>query len=151
MATLLDAPKRSARTEEFVDGRIRDVRARLRNLDRASAGLEVAVSGLALVFAYLLVSHWLEIPSWGYALAGLGWLAGAAGYLWYAIYRPSRREINPLFVAHRVERMIPDARNSIVNYVDLHDEERVAAPIRSVISQRAARDLTNGVGLPVQR
>ena len=35
--------------------------------------------------------------------------------------RPFRLRVNPYYAAKHVEETLPDAKNSIVNWLDLHD------------------------------
>ena len=53
------------------------------------------------------------------------------------------RRINPYFAARQVERTLPGAKNSVVNWVDLRDQPLPPA-IRNALGLRAARDLKRG-------
>src|SRR5205823_13830597 len=70
-----------------------------------------------------------------------GYLAFAAGFLYLTLFRPSRRQINPYFAAHQVEQTVPNAKNSLVTWVDFEQDERLPGSIRTAIGQKAARDL----------
>ena len=50
------------------------------------------------------------------------------------------RRINPYYAARRIETTIPEAKNSVVNYLDLRAEP-IAPAFRNAISSQAARDL----------
>ena len=56
------------------------------------------------------------------------------------MFLPLSRRINPYFAARQLERSLPGAKNSVVNWLDLHDENLPSA-IRGAVGQRAARDL----------
>ena len=43
-------------------------------------------------------------------------------FVFYFLVRPFLRPINPFFAAQRVEDTVPDAKNSVINWLDLHDE-----------------------------
>jgi hypothetical protein len=143
MATLLDAPKppSSAKVEEFVDKQLRAARRRVRVLDFFINGLALAVVTLVFVLAVLLVDRYVETPpGTGWAVV-LAYLALAAGYLYLTLFRPSRRQINPYFAARQVEQKVPNAKNSLVTWVDLEEDQKVPGSIRTAIGQKAARDL----------
>ncbi len=56
------------------------------------------------------------------------------------VFLPLSRRINPYFAARQLERSLPGAKNSVVNWLDLRDENLPSA-IRGAVGQRAARDL----------
>ena len=147
-ATLLDAPRspNPAKLEEFVEAQLTAARRRVRVLDVFLAGLVLAVASLAFLFVVLLIDRYVETPH------GLGWgvfglyIAMAAGFLYVAVLRPSRRMINPYFAARQVEQTVANAKNSLVTWVDFEEDERLPGSIRTAIGQKAARDL-KGVDL----
>ena len=148
MATLLDAPKAptAAKLEEYVQRQLTAARRRVRLLDFFSAGLSLAVGALVVLLALQLVDRYVETPrGTGWALLGVG-IALAAGYLYVLLFRPSRRDINPYFAASRVEQTLPNAKNSLVTWVDFQEDDRLPGSVRSAIGQKAARDL-RGVDL----
>ena len=148
MATLLDAPKSAtpAKVEEFVENQLKAARRRVRLLDYFMAGLTLAVISLGFLVVALLVDRYVETPrgTWWTVLAG--YLFFAAGFLYLTLFRPSRRQINPYFAAHQVEQTVPNAKNSLVTWVDFEEDQRLPGSIRSAIGQKAARDL-KGVDL----
>jgi hypothetical protein len=141
MPTLLDLPKTPNKPQEFVEKQIEQARQRIRLLDWFSAGLRILIGAFAVLFAALLVDHYVGTP------VGSGWAAltvfggGVAGYLYLTLYRPGRRQINPIYAARQVEHSIPDAKNSVINYIDLKDDEKVPGSVMAAIGVRAARDL----------
>ncbi len=143
MPALLESPKTVNKQQEFVEKQIEQARQRIRLLDWFSAGLRALIGAFAFLFAALLVDHYVETP------AGSGWaaltvfIAGVAGYLYLTLYRPGRRQINPIYAARQVEHNIPDAKNSVINYIDLKDDEKVPGSVMAAIGVRAARDLRN--------
>ena len=145
MATLLDAPK-VPRVEEFVEKQLTAARRRVRVLDFFLAGLVLAVGSLALLLVALFINRYVETPR-GTGWVALGaYLALATGFIYAAVFRPSRRQINPYFAARRVEKTVPNAKNSLVTWVDFEEDERLPGSIRTAIGQKAARDL-KGVDL----
>ena len=143
MATLTDAPRLSAKARELVEARIDEVRRRLRVIDLIRTGL-VALAGLFLTYAaYRFVDRYTDVPPaafWGgMALT----LAAIAGYVYWSLFRVERRAINPLYAARELERVLPQARNAVVNYVDLRDEERLAGSLKDAIATRASKEVCN--------
>src|SRR5207245_6119949 len=53
---------------------------------------------------------------------------------------PLCRRINPYYAARRIEETLPQAKNSVVNWLDLHDET-LAPAFRTAITHKAAKDL----------
>src|SRR5262249_3613141 len=48
-----------------------------------------------------------------------------------------RRRVNPYFVAHQLEETLPDAKNGLINWLDLREEELPSA-FRNNVGARAA-------------
>lgn len=141
MATLLDAPRPGPNVEAFVEKQLIAARRRVRFLDFFLAGLTLGIGSLVVLLAGLLVDRAVEMPRgtwWGIVT---GYLALAAGFLYWALFRPSRRAINPYFAARQVERNVPDAKNSLVTFVDFEEDPKLPGSIKTAISQKAARDL----------
>jgi hypothetical protein len=143
MATLLDAPKppSPAKVEEFVEKQLRAARRRVRVLDFFMAGLSLAVGSLLFFFAVQLVDRYVETPrGTGWAVLA-GYAALASGFVYLVLFRPSRRQINPYFAARQVEQNVPNAKNSLVTWVDFEQDNQLPGSIRSAIGHKAARDL----------
>jgi hypothetical protein len=141
MPAVLDTPKNVNKQEEFVQKQIEEARQRIRRQDALVAVLILAIGTLVFLLSALLIDRYVETPRaarWG-ALAV--YLAGAAGLLYLLLFRPSRRQINPFYAARKVEQTIPDAKNSVVNYIDLKDDDQVPGSVKAAIGIRAARDL----------
>ncbi len=135
-----DKPKAS-KPEAFVEKQIEHARGRIRTLDFFQTGLVVLIATLAFIFAILLIDRAYETPRGTIWAVIFLFAVAAAGYGWYALFRPSRRHINPFYAAHQVEQTIPDAKNSVINYVDLQDDESVPASVKASIGARAAKDI----------
>src|SRR5205085_6550446 len=58
----------------------------------------------------------------------------------YFLLVPLTRKVNPYYAARRVEALVPNAKNSVVNWLDLH-RENLPVAIRGALGQRAAKDL----------
>ncbi|WP_020473981.1 hypothetical protein [Zavarzinella formosa] len=143
MATLLDATKapNSAKVEEFVNRQLKAARRRVRVLDFFAAGLVVAITTLVFLLIVQFIDRAYETPpKIGYLVWGV-YGALAVGYLYWSVFRPSRREINPYYAARELELNVDTAKNSLVTWVDLEDDQKLPPSIRAAISQKAAKDL----------
>lgn len=143
MATLLDAakPQKSAKMEEFVQRQLSLARSRVRLLDYFSASLVLAVFSLVFLLTVQLLDRAYETPpNTAYFVWG-GYAVLAIGYLYWALFRPSVREINPYYAAKMLENNVENAKNSLVTWVDFEDDQQIAASIKTALSQKAAKDL----------
>ena len=147
MATLLDAPKANPnQISDFVEKQLNAARRRVRTLDFFLAGLSLALVSLAFLLVVLLIDRYVATPK-GSGWAALAVYLGLAAYFIYLrLFQSSRRQINPYFAARQVEQTVPNAKNSLVTWVDFEDDARLAGSIKSAISQKAAKDL-KGVDL----
>ncbi len=129
-----------ARYDAFVAGQLAKAESRIRAFDLATGLLGLLAA--TLVFAVLMAaidSQWTLSPAVRQTVLGL-YLVGAGVHLYRMVYLPLRRRINPYYAARKVEATVPGAKNSVINWVDLHDQ-KLAPAIRSAVGQRAARDL----------
>ena len=104
----------------------------------ASGGL-LALVALALLYAAVMVAvdKFAELPAWARG-GGLGvTLAVAAVVGYFRVYRPLARAINPRFAARRVESVSPGAKNAVINWVDLENEQ-LGETVRAQLASRAA-------------
>lgn len=134
-------PSGQTRHEAVVEGQLRRARQRIRLLDITSATLGLAVAALAYGLVLSILDSWLLLPGWcrQTAFAGFGLLVLA--YLGGAVIPPLFRRVNPYYAAQQVERTIPEAKNSVVNWLDLRAQPLPPA-IRVAVSQKAARDIS---------
>src|SRR5206468_929742 len=108
--------------------------------DIGVAALGLLAGTLAYALGMVLLDRWLYLPDLARQLALFIYLAAAVAYTALILTRPLRREVNPYFAARRVERAVPGAKNSVVSWLDLHDEP-LPASIKAAVSQKAAADL----------
>ena len=144
MATDLETKTAAPKYEAFVDKQLAKVRSRIRALD---AGRSLLMLGVATL-AYFLLSAAFDLAVKGaddawMSLVRLGafgiYVAVMAGFLVQLGLRLYRR-INPYYAAKQLEESIPDAKNSVINWLDLK-EEKLPGAIRNAVGQRAAREL----------
>lgn len=140
MSTQTAARPSARKHEAFVEAQLRRARLRIRALDTATAALGLAAGALAYGLLMALCDSVLELSlatrQVACALFGLAALAYAARFIAW----PWFRQVNPYYAALQVEHALPGAKNSVVNWLDLHDEE-LPASIRTAVAHRAARDL----------
>jgi hypothetical protein len=126
--------------DAYVAAQLRRAELRIRTLDVAGALLGFfALTGLLLGTAALADSF---IPAFTVVrpfVLPLYFLAAVA-FLGLTLARPLMRHINPYYTAVRMERTTPGTKNSVVNWLDLHDTKLPPA-IRNALGQRAAKDL----------
>jgi collagen type III alpha len=136
--------RKPPKQELFIQSNLDDLRRRLHRLDIASALLGLAI----VVFGYALLAGLFDFAVggsdawWVGFVRGAGFLVflGLAGWFSYALVQRWLRPLNPYFVAREIERQIPDAKNSVINWLDLKDEKLPPA-IRTAVTSRAAKDV----------
>ncbi len=133
-------PATAARGDAFVADRLARTERRIRTFDLAAAGLGFAAATCAYAALMLAADRLLAGSEGVRQILFLGYLAGAAAYLAVFVVRPLTRRINPHFAARQVEQTVPGAKNSVVNWVDLHGQPLHPA-VRNALGVRAAKDL----------
>ncbi|MCE2805602.1 MAG: hypothetical protein LW700_10380, partial [Gemmataceae bacterium] len=85
----------------------------------------------------------LRLSGAGSLLLRLVWLAGFISCGWVLFRRvvqPLIFKVQPLYVAHEIERHLPGCKNSLINWLDLRDSNLPAA-VKIAVANRALRDL----------
>jgi collagen type III alpha len=137
-------PSSATKFENFVEQELNRVRNRIRLVDVGLAALLFLVVTLTYALGMVLLERFVGLERGGlgtgvrvvafvlYALAAL-FALGLTGLRLY-------RRINPYYAARQLEQTLPDAKNSMVNWLDLR-EEKLPSAIRAALGQKAARDL----------
>ncbi len=133
-------PSPVSKYETFVEEQLARARNRIRLLDLAAAGLGFLIVTLGYGLLMAVLDRLLELSSLVRQAAFGLYLVGAVVYLGFVVSRVLLRRVNPLYAAKQVEQSLPGAKNSVVNYLDLRDQD-LPAPIRGAVSHRAAKDL----------
>lgn len=142
MATAVQNQRQTTpKHDAYVESQLDRARRRIRTLDLTTALLGFLAGTLAYGIVMALLDNALDLSSSVLHVSFFLYLAAAVGYLGLAVIRPLSRQINPYFAARKVEENLPDAKNSVVNYLDLRDDERLPAPVHNAVGARAARDL----------
>jgi hypothetical protein len=141
MATVRQ-PKPAApeKYDSFVETHLDRARRRIRLLDVSSALLVFLAGTVAYALAVGLLDRRLELSPLARQVAFTAYAAASVLFLALFVVRPLCRRINPYYAARAVEGVLPGAKNSLVNWLDLHGESLPPA-IRAALSQRAAKDL----------
>lgn len=129
-----------SKSEAFVSQQLAAAERRIRLLDLTTAILGFVAGTFAYAVLMVLVDRTWHLSSGLRQLALIGYFVAAAFYLGWTVVRPLTRRINPYFAARKVEETLPGAKNSVINWVDLHDQQ-LSPVIRSAINHRAARDV----------
>ncbi|MBI3824308.1 MAG: hypothetical protein HY289_16700 [Planctomycetes bacterium] len=142
MATVLDSRK-SSKPEAYLQRKFADLCARIKRMDLLAHLLMLTLTVLSYalfagLFDAVITSNadWVHATRWaGYA----GFLC-VLGFFVVQTVRCAWRRVNPYYVAHQLEGTLPDARNSLINWLDLQDEDIPTAFQRN-LSARAAEQL----------
>ncbi len=139
MPTVLDRVRDAAATYETkVDEQIAQATSRIRLHDVAFGGLALGSLVAAYAVGMVILDRYLNLSPGVRQLAFAGFLlaAGVVGY--FALVRPLRRRINPLYAAVRVEKTIADSKNSVAGYVELKERE-LNPVVKAALGAKAAR------------
>jgi hypothetical protein len=141
MATDLEQKPRAStpKHESFVEQQIARVRGKVRAQDAGKASLLFLILALAYGLGMALADRAWELSS-GLRLAAFGAFAIVGGVLLGWTLLCLIRRVNPYYAARQLENTLPDAKNSLVNWLDLRDEN-LPPVIHSALGLRAARDL----------
>jgi len=144
MATDLGRLKSSAASkyDAIVASQLKQAETRIRMLDLTSGLFGFAALSLVYIVGMALCDSKFLLSQHTRQLALGVFLAGAAVYLFFAVLRPLCLRVNPYYAARQVEQQLPHAKNSIVNWVDLH-EQPLPPAIHRALGQRAAKDLAH--------
>jgi hypothetical protein len=143
MATEVRSSTKSAappKSESFVVHQLARVRWRVRLRDLGITSLVLAIALLAYGLIMSLADRFWDLPAAGRLTAWLVFMLSVGCYLGFAVHRLCVRRVNPLYLAWQLERTVPEAKNSVINWLELRDEP-LAPVIRGSLSRHAARDL----------
>jgi hypothetical protein len=126
--------------ESFVERQLARVRQRVRIIDFARAGAIF----LGIVLGYGLVVGMAD-RLWDLAVGirlalWCGLVLGLAVFAGFSATRLCFRQVNPIFLARQLEQTVPDAKNSLINWLDLRGQP-LPPVIRGSLGRRAAHDL----------
>lgn len=144
MATVQDQPKTTtaAKYDAFVETQLARARGRIRMLDVTTAGLGLLSGFLVFGLSMVLLDRWLVLSSLVRQVALAGFVVAALLYGGVVLFWLWSRRVNPYYAARQVEQTVPGAKNSLVNWLDLHTQKLPPA-IRGALGSRAAKDLSH--------
>lgn len=131
-------PAGPSKLESEVQGQIARVVRRIQTHDLLCGAFLFGVIAFGYLAVTIAVDRWLDLPAWARQLGLLGLLGALGATAFYGIVRPLRKTVNPLYAAREIEETIEDAKNSLVNWVDLQDKE-MSDGVRAVVAARAAK------------
>ncbi len=144
MASVVEQKKDpAARYIAQVEGQIAQATSRIRFHDLAFGALTLAAMLAFYATAVILLDKYFILTEWLRQGLLVGFLATMAAAAYGLIVRPLRKRINPLYAAARVEKTIEDPKNSVMGYVETQEKGEVHAAIKTAMSARAARAVTD--------
>lgn len=144
MATDLETRKSSTKSSVFLQRKFADLCARIRRVDLVAQllGLLLVVFFYAFIvggFDWLVgnsTALWVEATRW----IGFGVFVALAGFCMVLTIRCLFRSVNPYYVAHQLERSLPDAKNSLINWLDLQDQD-IPVAFHKTLGSRAEEQM----------
>jgi hypothetical protein len=141
MATDLETRSSPKQSEAYLQRKFADLSARVKRVDLLTHLLALALT----VAGYALLIGWLDWFAGGskativYVLrwTGFGVLVGVTALVLVLTARCLLRRVNPYFVADQLERTSPEAKNSLINWLDLH-EQGLPSAFQKHLSTRAS-------------
>lgn len=124
----------------FADEQLRRAVQRIRLLDVTGALLGATALTLAYALTVALCDHWWVLPSLARQAGFVLYAILMIGFLTWSLILPFSRQINLYYAARRIEQTIPNAKNSVVNWIDLRGQG-LPQPVETALGHRAAKDL----------
>jgi hypothetical protein len=134
------APPTATRAGAVVSNALGQTERRIRVIDLLAAGLGFVAGTCVYAAVTIGVDRVIALPEAVRQFLFIGYAVCAAAYVAFFVVRPLSRRINPYFAAREVERTLPGAKNSVINWVDLHGRP-LAPAILDMVGRRAAKDL----------
>ncbi|CAN5315641.1 hypothetical protein BH11PLA2_BH11PLA2_00050 [soil metagenome] len=142
MATLTAPPATTAKQTGEVQDHLNQAAGKIRVHDLTVGALLFGLCILAYLAVMVTLDKWLDLDGTVRKLAWCGFV-GMLGYIGYRfLVRPLRASINPLYAAKRIEETVPDAKNGIINWVDLRDAT-MPESVRAAVTAKAAKQIAN--------
>jgi hypothetical protein len=144
MATDLQTRNTSSKSEANLRRAFAELCARIKRVDLVAYLLALLLTILCYAF-FLGLFDWFVGHSSGSAIQAARWLSwimflSLLGFLLVRTGQCWLRRVNPYYVAQQIEQTLPDAKNVLINWLDLRDEEMPTAFQRN-LSTRAAEQV----------
>jgi hypothetical protein len=134
-------PPAPVKHEAFLETQLRRALGRVRMFDLLGSVFTFLIVSLVYGLTLIALDAWLELPSLIRQIAFGVYFIAAAVYVSSAVVKQVRWRVNPYYAAVHLERTLPGAKNSLVNWLDLRDRQLPPA-IRGAVGARAAKDLS---------
>ena len=137
-------PTNSPKFAAIIDESLGQVQRKIRLADLSRGLLALT----ALTFGYLLVAAGFDLATGGSSVLVTAIRLGLFGVFaiafvvlggWTLVRYLTR--VNPYFAARRLEETIPDAKNSLINWLDLQGNAQIPPAIYQAVGLRAAKDV----------
>lgn len=147
MATDLRSRKPSTKSDDFLRRKFADLCARLERIDLIAHLLLLVLTVVGYAFLFGICDLFTGASS-SIAIVAVRWIAYIVfllivGTLLVQTARCFSRRVNPYYVAHQLEDTLPDAKNSLINWLDFREEELPSA-FRKNVGARAAEQWKKG-------
>src|SRR5260370_2632113 len=144
MATDLQTRKTSSKSEAYLHRKFAELCTRIQRVDLLTQLLALALSILGYAF-FIGLFDWFGGNSTATSVLATRWISfsaflGLFGFLLVRTVRCWFRRVNPYYVAHQIEHTLPDAKNILISWLDLRDEE-IPSALQRNLSTRAAEQL----------
>jgi collagen type III alpha len=144
MATDLQTRKTSSKSEAYLQRKFAELCARIERVDLIAHLLALSLTILGYAF-FIGLFDWFAGNSTANLVRAARWISfsaflGLFGFLLVQTARCRFRRVNPYYVAHQIEKTLPDAKNILISWLDLRDEE-VQSAFQRNLSTRAAEQL----------
>ncbi|MFL5329283.1 MAG: DUF4175 family protein [Gemmataceae bacterium] len=140
--SIVQEPRAKPKYEAFLDSRLDSAAVQVRWADIGVGAIGLFAFTLAYGLVMVLADRWLHLPAIARQLGLVAFIAGAVWYIRRVLLTPIRSQVNPYYAARKVEHVMPEAKNSLVNWLDLRDRP-LAEPIRDALGRKAAGDLSH--------
>jgi len=130
----------ASKYEQLVEEQLARARGRIRRLDILGSILALLLGVLAYALVMGIVDKALDLLEAVRVTAFVVFLVALCGYLGLFAFRLANWSVNPYYAARRLEETIPNAKNSLINWLDLRDEP-MPPVIRGTLGRKAAKDL----------
>ena len=112
-------PDQTAVADARIDSELRKAAGRVRSGDLLTGAAGLSVALLAFALGSILLDRTFDLPAW-LRQVNLGLFLIAFTALGYRLLvRPLARIVNPRYAARQFESTVPDAKNVLINWVDL--------------------------------
>lgn len=126
--------------DAFITAQLERTLRRIRTLDLFAGGFGFLAGMLAFVALMIVLDVTLKLSDATRQVFALFFVVAAGFYLWLAVVRPLLREINPHYVARKLEQNAGPGRHYVVNWLDLHGQQLPGA-FRAGLDRRVVHDL----------